>query len=180
MLTNSEIELGSRAVINLHGFFVITNTHSIIDNPKIVVKCLQVSELFVMEYFDNLSPLDKLIVEEDLIRDNVCEIYNHEGETISLEYTPAGIITSIASAILNLSLKYLINDDGVPYAQHYERISYLENMQAIVSYYLQIPYGEVVKLPLNELFHKHAICARAFPNQVLPLLPVDETATNGE
>lgn len=179
MLTKSDSDLGSRAVLDLHGFFIITNNLEIIENPKIIFKCLKPTELFVMEHYDNLTHMERIYVEEDLVRENVCEIFGYDGETVNLDFTPAGVISAIAEAVLKLSLRYVLNEDSIPYIQHYGRISVLENMQAIVSYYLHIPYSEVVQFPLNELYHKHAICARSFPNQVNPLIPIEENNPNG-
>ena len=64
MLTDKELELGSRAVLNLHGFFVITTDDQIIENPQIIFRTLKASELFLMDYYDNLLPHEQADLEE--------------------------------------------------------------------------------------------------------------------
>lgn len=172
MLTDKELELGSRAVLNLHGFFVITTDNQIIDNPQIVLKTLKPSELFLMDYYDNLSDYERSDLEELVVEDNVIGIYGYEDKQVSTVYTPAGVISSISQAIFNLSFKYLMNEKGQEYKKKLESVTYLEGMQAIVAYYLNIPYTEVVELSLSELYKKHAICYATFPKQINPLCEV--------
>jgi hypothetical protein len=42
-------------------------------------------------------------------------------------------------------------------------------MCAIVSRFLCTPFAEVELLPVNEIFRRYAICASAFPREVMPL-----------
>ena len=177
MLTEKELELGSRAVLNLHGFFIVTKEDQIIEHPQIIFKTLQTSELYLMDYYDSLSLYERSDLEEIIIESNVLGIYGYEESQISLQYTPAGVISSIAQAVLDLSLKYLVNEGGSVYKQKLGTVTYLESMQAIVSYYLNIPYNIVCEMPLTELYKKHAICYKTFPNQINPLCEIEE---NGE
>ena len=178
MLTDKELELGSRAVLNLHGFFVITTDNQIIDNPQIVIKTLKPSELFLMDYYDNLSEYERNDLEELVLEDNVVGIYGYEDKQISTAYTPAGVVTSISQAVFNLSFKYLLNKDGQEYKKKLDSVTYLEGMQAIVAYYLNIPHTEVCEMSLSELYKKHAICYATFPKQINPLCEVPQE--NGE
>ena len=65
-----------------------------------------------------------------------------------------------------------MNENGQEYKKKLESVTYLEGMQAIVAYYLNIPYTEVVELSLSELYKKHAICYATFPKQINPLCEV--------
>lgn len=178
MLTDKELELGSRAVLNLHGFFIVTTEEQIIENPQIVIKTLKPSELFLMDYYDNLTIYERSDLEELVLEDNVVGIYGYEDKKISIAFTPAGVVSSISQAVFDLSLKYLINNNGKEYEKKLNTVTYLENMQAIVSYYLNIPFNEVCELSLSELYKKHAICYATFPKQVNPLCEV--ITENGE
>lgn len=178
MLTDKELELGSRAVLNLHGFFVITTDDQIIENPQVIFRTLKASELFLMDYYDNLLPHEQADLEEIILKDNVVGIYGYDDKEISAIYTPAGVISSIAQAVFNLSLNYLTNKDGQEYKKKLDNVTYLEGMQAIVAYYLNMPYTEVCELSLSELYKKHAICHATFPKQINPLCEVPNE--NGE
>lgn len=174
MISNKDLELGSRAVLNLHGFFIITDKDEIIDNPQVIIQTLKPDELYLMDYFDELDANERADLEDILVRENVMGIYGYPDSKISCTYTPAGIVASVAKAVLELSFKYLENKDGRAYKEKLETVTYLESMQAIVSYYLQIPYSDVTKMTLSELYKKHAICAATFPSQVNPLCSIEE------
>lgn len=174
MISDKDLVLGSRAVINLHGFFVISDKDEIIEHPQIVIETLKPKELFLMDYFDTLSPYEQADLEDVLINDNVICIYGYDGAKISLEFTPAGVVSTIAKAILELSFKYLLNKDGKAYKEKLDSITYLESMQAIVSHFLNIPYNIVSEMPLSELYKKHALCYATFPDVINPLCKIDK------
>lgn len=178
MLTEKELELGSRAVLNLHGFFVITTEDQIIENPQIIIQTLKSSELYLMDYYDNLSEYERSDLEEIILESNVLGIYGYEDKQICPNNTPAGIISSIAQVILDLTLKYLVNENGQEYKQKLETVTYLESMQAIVSYYLNLPYNVVCEMSITELYKKHAICYKTFSGQINPLCEIEQE--NGE
>ena len=90
-----------------------------------------------MDYYDNLSEYERSDLEEIILESNVLGIYGYEDKQICPNNTPAGIISSIAQVILDLTLKYLVNENGQEYKQKLETVTYLESMQAIVSYYLK-------------------------------------------
>lgn len=169
MLDKTDIELKHRAVLDLHGFFLVLDTMEIVENPKIIIETLKPAEFFVMDFYDQLDDLDRLIVEEGIVKDNVNMVYGYSNK-INLEYTSAGLITTIAKAVLELTLKYLQNTDGKPYEEKYDNVAYYENVQAIVAHYLNIPFNVVEKFSISELFHKHAICSKTFVTQVNPLM----------
>lgn len=176
MLTEKELEIGSRAVLNLHGFFIVVGkdgNESIIDNPRIVINTLKASELYVMDYYDSLTEVEKASLEDLIVEENVFCIYGYEGFKINMDYTPAGVLKSIADSVLNLTYKYLVNTNGLAYKSKYEDISFLEKMQAIISHYLHIPFTEVASMSVSEIYRKHAICASTFSNQVVPLCEVE-------
>lgn len=173
MLKDRDKELKHRAVLDLHGFFVISTQKELIENPKIIIEALRPSEFFVMEFFEDLVESEKIEVEEGIVRDNVITVFGYDVE-IDLEYTPAGVITSIARSVIELSLKYLKNEEGLPYEEKYDSVGYYESMQAIVSYYLNIPFTEVEKYTISELYQKHAICSKTFLGSVQPLMKLRE------
>ena len=44
----------SRAILDLHGFFIITSKMDIIDNPKIIFNGLRSDELYLLDYIVKL------------------------------------------------------------------------------------------------------------------------------
>ena len=158
----------SRAILDLHGFFIITSKMDIIDNPKIIFNGLRSDELYLLDY------IERATVYEELVRDNVIEIFSYPTQKIDINYSPAGVIDMIAEAILQLTYDYLTNKDDMKFNEAASKVTYLDNMQAIIAHYLNIPFKEVCKMSINELYKKYAICAQTFPHQVAPLQRTEE------
>lgn len=159
----------SRALLNLHGFFLVDSNFNIIENPKIIFSALVADELYLLSYIELLPFAERCIVYEELVKNNVIEVFGLKDTTINLEYSPAGVIETIAEAILQFTYDYLVNENNIKYENAIEKLGYFDNMQAVVSFYLNIPYTEVIKLPVNDIYKKYALCASAFPGQVQPL-----------
>lgn len=164
----------SRAMLDLHGFFIVTDKMDIIENPKILFNGLRPDELYLLDFIEQLNYLERATVYEELVRDNVIEIFGHPKAKVNLLYSPAGLIDMIAEAVLQLSYDYLVNDNDEKFNKLYNTVTYMESMQAIVAHYLSISFDEVRKYSLNELYKKYAICSVTFPNQVQPLKKNDE------
>ena len=65
MFTESERDLLkiSRALINLHGFFIVTKNNEIIDNPMIVVNLLTKVELETFKSLLSVDPIERIMIE---------------------------------------------------------------------------------------------------------------------
>lgn len=169
----------SRALLNLHGFFLVDNNFNIIENPKIIFSALVADELYLLSYIELLPFEERCIVYEELVKSNVIEVFGLKDSTINLDYSPAGVIEAIAEAILQFTYDYLVNKNNEKYEVASDKLTYFDNMMAIISYYLNMPYPEVLKLPVNDVYKKYALCARAFPTQVAPLQPIEENLEDG-
>lgn len=163
----------NRAVIDLHGFFIITESNKIINNPKILVTLLTEKELTAFVGLPSLTPYEKLTVEEAAVKHAVNQIIGHTEETISLDYSPTGIITYIAEGIFSKSGQYLEYPEHM-YNEAAASVSFLESMVAIVSYYTNTPYHTVKDYPVNQIFKQYAICQSAFPSQIQPISKTTE------
>lgn len=164
----------SRAILDLHGFFLVTTEYDIIENPVIIFKTLRTDELYLLSYIEELSKVERGTIYEEIIRDNVVEIFGHPGAIINPAYSPAGIVDSVAEAVLHLTYKYLVNEDNSKFDEAYMSATFLESMQAIIAHYLNISYERVCEMPLQEIFKKYAICAKTFPQQVSMIEPIKE------
>ena len=164
----------SRAILDLHGFFIITSKMDIIDSPKIIFNGLRADELYLLDYIERLDSIERLTIYEELVRDNVIEIFSYPGQKVDINYSPAGVINMIAEAVLQLTYDYLVNANDQKYLQVVHKVTYLDNMQAIIAHYLNIPFNIVCEMSVNELYKKYAICAQTFPNQVAPLQRTEE------
>ena len=156
----------SRAVINLKGFYVITESEKIIDDPVIMVNLLSKVELETFSTLLTLSLEQRLEVEEAILRSHILIIVGYNGQKIDLNYTPAGVIATIAQAITSKSEQYLDNENNSMYDFTETTVNYIEEMSAIISYYMNIRYDYVITLPINEIYKRYAICQRAFPHQI--------------
>lgn len=158
----------SRAVIDLHGFFIVTTKNVVLDNPKILVELLTIRELTAYDNYSEKTVRDKLDIEDSVLSTKVIQVVNYPDVIISLNYTPAGIISYIAEAIILKSQIYIENP--VPtYDAVASHVTFLEKMAAIVSYYTNTPYSEVIEWPVSQIFKRYAICQSAFATQIEPL-----------
>lgn len=166
----------SRAILDLHGFFIITSKMDIIDNPKIIFNGLRADELYLLDYIEKLDSIERMTIYEEIVRDNVIEIFSYPGQKIDINYSPAGVVNMVAEAVLQLTYDYLVNANDQKYLRAVNTVTYLDNMQAIVAHYLNIPFNTVCEMSINELYKKYAICAQTFPHQVSPLQRNEEGA----
>ena len=113
MFSESERDLLkiSRAVINLHGFFIVDKNYEIIDNPVIVVDLLTKVELESFKAISHLSPLEKFNVENSIAENCILAIMGTDKQ-VAFEYCPAGITSFIANAVIVQSEKYLNNNNN--------------------------------------------------------------------
>lgn len=170
MFTESERSLlrVSRALINLHGFFIVTTENRVLDNPIILVDLLTKVEIETFKTLLNVTPSERVEIEDNILENKVLTILG-EATKINLNFTPAGIINFIAEAIVKKSEEYLENKDNIPYLETAASVNYLETMSAIISYYTNTPYEDVISLPISEIYKRYAVCQAAFPNQIQPL-----------
>lgn len=170
MFTESERDLLkiSRALINLHGFFIVTKNNEILDNPMVVVNLLTKVELETFKSLIDVDPLERVDIEENVIENTFLALLGSD-ELINLNYTPAGVITLLAEAVIKKSEEYLTNENNKAYEDTASSVNYIETMSAIISYYMNVEYDYVLTLPICEIYKRYAVCQSAFPNQIQPL-----------
>lgn len=155
----------SRALLNLHGFFIVDNLLNIIDDPILIFNLLTKVELESFKSLTELEPTERLALETSLVENSVLAIVGSEN-TISLDFCPAGIISSIAEAVIIKSEEYLLNENNLMYEEAEAGVNYIEKMAAIIAYYMNVNYDFVISLPINEVYKRYSICQQAFPQQI--------------
>lgn len=174
MFSESERDLLkiSRALINLHGFFIVDAEYNIIDNPIVIVDLLTKVELESFKALSSLDPIEKFNVENSVVKNCTLAMLGSDKQ-ISFDFCPAGVISFIANAIIAKSEQYLVNSRNEAYLESAANVNYLETMCAIISYYMNISYDYAISLPISEIYKRYAVCQQAFPNQVQPI-SIDE------
>ena len=170
MFTESERELLkiSRALINLHGFFIVTKNNEIIDNPMVVVNLLTKVELETFKSLLSVDPIERVMIEENVAENTFLALLGSD-ELINYDFTPAGVISLLAEAVIKKSEEYLTNENNALYDESEASVNYVETMCAIISYYMNINYDYAISLPICEIYKRYAVCRQAFPSQVQPL-----------
>lgn len=143
----------------------LNNRLIIVNDPVIMVDLFTISELKRYVDLSELSHQMRADVEETVVRDKVVEVVGYPGKYINLYESPAGIVTSLANTIFHKSYDYIKHPKPM-YGVHIEKVNFIEQMCGIISYYLNMPFNEVEKLPVNEIFRLHTICHSSFPVQV--------------
>lgn len=170
MFTESERDLlkVSRALINLHGFFIVTKNNEIIDDPLVIVNLLTKVELETFKSLLNVGPEERVEIEENVVSNTFLAILGSD-ELINPSFTPAGVISLLAEAVIKKSEEYLANENNAVYEEVAASVNYIETMSAIISYYMNTSYESVISLPICEIYKRYAVCQQAFPNQIQPL-----------
>ena len=163
----------SRAMITLHGFFIVDEDYNIIDSPLVMVNLLTKPELESFQALASLTPEERYKVEDSMLENCVLTVIGNTRK-ILWDYSPAGVSSSISRAIILLSEFYLKNESNNAYVEAASGVNYLETMCAIISYYMNVTYDYAVSLPVNEIYKRYAICQQAFPNQVQPISVEEE------
>ena len=149
-----------------------------IDNPKILAELMTSDEL--KRYYNlKTGPLSTITsVDDVIVRDKVISVLDFEEFKIVNDLTPAGCIKWIADAIFNKSYSYLANFKE-EYLLYHENVLLIEQIAAVVSKYLNIPYTEVILLPVNEIFKLHAVAQQTFPHEIKNFAVEEEEDVNG-
>ena len=73
MFTESERSLlrVSRALINLHGFFIVTTENRVLDNPIILVDLLTKVEIETFKTLLNVTPSERVEIEDNILENKV-------------------------------------------------------------------------------------------------------------
>jgi hypothetical protein len=158
----------NRAVIDLNSFYIVSDKAEIIENPKVIVDLLSPQELKRYVNLSEFSIVAEFETQQTIVQDKLVKIFGFEKRKLDLNLTPAGVVELIAECIANKSCDYLKNA-----VKYYDDIAsntfFVDQMCAIVSYYMNTPYDVVKTLPINEIYTRYAICQAAFPNQIQPI-----------
>ncbi len=152
-------------LITLYGHFTINRV--VYENPIISARLLNVKEITRVNYLNIEHPASRMQIEEDII-DNVFEEVIGLGKSIDWDESEAGLTETIVNAITLTSISYFTESIN-KFHEVLDTINVVNSMCAIVSRFLCTPFAEVELLPVNEIFRRYAICASAFPREVMPL-----------
>ena len=94
MFSESERDLLkiSRALINLHGFFIVDAEYNIIDDPILIVDLLTKVELESFKSLLQLDPIEKFKVEQSIAENCILAMLGSDRK-ILFDYSPAGMIS---------------------------------------------------------------------------------------
>ena len=125
---------------------------------------------------EELKRIDKVVINVDDDEDTVYEEifalcfmdllgHKYDGQ-IDLGEFPAGVIDSIGRAIYSMSIGHVAN---LPkYIETYmQSIASVDILSAVVARFMNMSFEEVKALPINRLMEYYAICAKAFPQEVM-------------
>ena len=136
-----------------------------INSATCVVDLMGIDEIKRYKNIGSASNYFEASVENVIVKDKVKEVLGHPDYDIDLNSSPAGSITTIAYAIY-LKTKLHLSESEHFYNVQSNSVTMIEQMASIISYYMNMPYLDVVKFPLNEIYHKYSILVKSFPSQV--------------
>lgn len=138
-------------------------------NAKVVVELLSIDELKRLEMMSQKGLRD---ISEQVCKDKVVDVISIYGNTISYDFSVAGLTHLIITSLIAKTKEVLANLIEV-YTAYAENVLIIEQMAAIIAKYMTIPYVEVIKYPVTEILRLHAICAASFA-EVIDLRPKEE------
>lgn len=132
--------------------------------PVAVCRLLTPSEFFRITQIDTNFPSAKTELEDNVIE--LCfKSFIGVDEQVDWDVMDGGHVSTLVNAIIYRSGFYISNPVDVVNGL-LPLINFTEQVQAIVSRFLMIPFKETKELPVHELYHYYAICIKAFPQEV--------------
>lgn len=141
-------------------------------NLVAVVKLLNPEQLLRLDRILTDDPVQKDLVDEDIVRTCLLDIIGVDGE-VDLDTASAGFIQAIARAVYLQSISYIVNSKEY-HQELTSTVTLVETMSAVISRFLNIPYTEVIEYPINRIYKYYAICRSAFPNEVSDIVDAEE------
>lgn len=145
----------------------VTINGIVYDEPICIARLLTVKELERVNLFDLNEPVASIEIEQDIVN-NTFESFIGITDAVDWDGMEAGIVSTLATAIVGKSMQYVENVLG--YIEECKaQINVLHSMQAIVSRFMSTPFREVEQFPVNELFRLYTICLTTFQQEVNPI-----------
>ena len=105
MFTQSERDLltVSRALLNLNGFFLVTEENTILDNPIILVDLLTKMEIETFKTLLKVSPSDRVEIEENIVENKFLALL---GSTYKINFNFTDLAQQYTVSVENSVLNY--------------------------------------------------------------------------
>lgn len=130
-----------------------------------ILRLLTYEELLKVGALPTLSPGAAIELEDEVFSLVVDEALGL-GPDIDLDNLEAGIVSSVAGAVLGAS-QFYFRDVKAGIEKGSGEYSVFDQMQLVVANNFNIPHQEVVAMPIDELARKFALFQATFPSQAL-------------
>lgn len=141
-------------------------------NLVAVVKLLNPEQLLRLDKILTDDPIQKDLVDEDIVRTCLLDIIGVDGE-VDLDNASAGFVQTISRAVYLQSISYILNSKEY-HEELSSQVTLIETMSAVIARFLNIQYTEVITYPINIIYKYYAICRSAFPNEVSDIVDAEE------
>lgn len=140
-----------------------------IEQGTVIASLMSIDEI---KRYEGLPLEAQRQVSDAIMTEKIVEIVGHTGKRLDFNFGPAGLSSFLLNALYAKSLQYVSNT--VPeFALALENVTLYDQMAAVISNRLTIPFTEVILYPVNEVVRLYAICFKSFPD-VVDLRPKDE------
>lgn len=165
----------NRAKIDLSGYLLpldLGEKVEYIEDATILVDLMSLSEL---KRYEELSPDARKRVADTIAKEKIVEVVGYSSYTVDFDYGVAGLPSFITDSIFVRSASLVANMID-SFSEEIEEVTIYDQMSAVISNYLNIPFTEVSQYPVKEVVRLYAICFRSFPNlmDLRPEDPLDE------
>lgn len=154
--------------VPLSGTYIKTKKGLLIENPSITFKLLSFSDLAKLEIMIQ-SGIDISEVYLEICNKSITGVIHLEGDNIDFMASPAGVLDHLGSKILHHS-KGVLDDLPTTFSAMLNRVTLLDQIEAVVCRYTNTPMVEIKCLPLDELIKKYSVLHASFPNEVMPIV----------
>jgi len=161
------VSLGSERIAISFKDIEVNINNEYYNNITFIIRLLTYDELVRVTSLDTENSIINLIIEEDIFATSLISISGINTEMgIDIEGMEAGVISTIASAIINTSRFYLADIEASIEKEKRESTVF-NQMQLVVAKNFNIQFKDVIKMPIDELVRKFALFQETFPNESL-------------
>lgn len=169
MFENNEVDIfeikNGLIYVDLKGITIRTKDGSTVKNTSVLCRLLSMEEIIRINTTSNNAPLVHDTVEESVYNKCLIDFIGISKDDVDIFNSDAGLLSRVSSAVINTTLS-IVEDPKRFVEQEETKVDFIDIASAIVSQRLNIPYHEVLRLPVNTVLKYFSVLKKIYPNEL--------------